>query len=119
MDSRSILLDTFRPNNAQLITAVDMQELINSIYDEKVGIDQVIDNLSSDDSTAVLSAYQGKVLNSMITLLNVSVTGNTADTLTNTTSISNLSGGITTTFNTSTEVITVTNGIITNIVPLV
>lgn len=118
MDSRSILLDTFRDNNAQLITAADMRELINSVYDEKIAVEDIVDNLASDDGTKVLSAYQGKILNSMITLMQVSITSNTSASDTNTTAIAELAGGITTTFDTATDTITVTNGIITNILPL-
>ena len=119
MDSRDILLDTFRDNNAQLITANDMREFINAIYDEKVAVNDIVDNLASDDTNKVLSAYQGKVLNADLTLTKVSVADNTAAVALNTQSLAGLTGGITTTFDTGREIVTVTNGIITNIIPSV
>ena len=118
MDSRNILLDTFRDNNAQLITAADMRELINAIYDEKVSIEDVIDNLLSIEADLPLSANQGRILKVLIDSLQISLDANIAKTNTNETAISELSGGLTTTFNTTTHTITLTNGIVTSITPL-
>lgn len=116
MDSRDILLDTFRDNNAQLITAADMRELINALYDEKVSIEDVIDNLLSIETGMPLSANQGRVLKVLIDALQIALDGHTASIAQNTADLSALSGGITTTFLIADgRTVTVTNGIITNI----
>lgn len=132
MDSRTVLLDTFRDNNAQLITAADMREYINAVYDEKVSTEIVIDNLMSIVSSEVLSANQGRILKVLIDSLQITVDSNTSAINTNsldiesnlvkidanTLALDSLANGITTSFVTATDTINVTNGVITSIVPL-
>lgn len=118
-DSQSILLDTFRDNNAQLITAADLREFVNAAYAELIKVEKIIDNLNSDDKAAVLSAYQGKILNSTITLLQVTIDANTAKADANALALVDLAGGVTGDFVTATDTISVTNGVITNITPII
>lgn len=115
-DSRQILLDTFADNNAQQITAADLRQFVNSVYDEKVAITDIIDNLVTITTDQALSANQGKVLNDAILVLQGLIMTNVADITTNSNNIASLGGGIDTTFLTgSNTLVTVTNGIITNI----
>ena len=123
-DSRLILLDTFRDNNAQLITAADMRELINAVYGEKVSLEDVIDNLLSISTTQTLSSNQGRVLklttDTLQTTLNaqaVEITNVKSDVIDIQSDLVNLSGGVSGTFTSADgKAITVTNGIITSIV---
>lgn len=120
MDSRLSLLDTFRDNNSQAITAADMRTLINSIYDEKISIEVIIDNLLSIDATKILSANQGRILKELIDslsdTLSPQVTQNADDISTISSLVSPLSSGASGTFVSSDgKTITVTSGVITDI----
>jgi len=66
-DSRDILLDLFPDNGAFEISAADLRTFVNTVYDEKVGTNKVIDNTNSNSATDVLSANQGKLLSERIT----------------------------------------------------
>jgi hypothetical protein len=61
--SKDYLLDLFSPNNTQEITASDLQEYVNILYDEFVHKNYVVDNLNSVSPENPLSANQGKILN--------------------------------------------------------
>ncbi len=117
-DSKDILLTTFADNQVQGITAADMREFVTAVYTEKISVEDIIDNLASIDATAVLSAAQGTIINNLISVLQAEVDINTAQVVINSDDLVDLSGGITGTFNTATDTVTVTNGIITNIVAL-
>ena len=112
--SQDILLDTFRDNSAQLITAADMRELINAVYGEKVNVEDVIDNLLSTSLTQPLSAEQGRVLKVYIVLLGIYTDANTVSSAANASTLTGLAGGITTTLDLTTATsLTITNGVIT------
>jgi len=115
--SQEILLDTFRDNNSMLISAADMRELINALYAENVSIEAIIDNLLSIEATEVLSANQGRILKVLIDALQMTINSHTQSINSNTTALANLSGGITTAFQIPDgRTVTVTNGVITNLV---
>ena len=117
MSSQEILLDTFRDNNAQLISAADMRELINALYAENVSIEAVIDNLLSIEATEVLSANQGRILKVLIDALQITLDSHTATLASHTESLVGLANGITTSFLLADgRTVTVTNGVITNLV---
>lgn len=107
-NSQQILLDSFAEGQVGTITAADMRTFVNAMYAENALLDDIIDNLLSTENKKTLSAAQGKVLNDLITDLQIEVTANTDA----------IAAGTTGSFNTSTETITVVNGIITDIVAI-
>ena len=61
-NSKDILLDTFKDNKAQEITAADMREFVNAIYHEMALVDDIVDNTQSTDVDKAFSAKQGHLL---------------------------------------------------------
>ena len=68
-DSRQIILDLFPDNAAQEITAGDIRQFIQAIYQEKISIYDIIDDLQTADGTKPLSANMGLELADRITPL--------------------------------------------------
>lgn len=79
MNSKDILLETFRDNNANLITANDLREFVNAVYNEMVLVENIVDNFNSSSSTSVLSANRGQILDQRLNAIEPQVTVNTSD----------------------------------------
>ena len=79
MNSKDILLETFRDNNANLITANDLREFVNAVYNEMVLVENIVDNFNSSSSTSVLSANRGQILDQRLNSIEPQVTVNTSD----------------------------------------
>jgi hypothetical protein len=63
---KSNLLNVFRDNNTQAITAASMRLMVDCVYENFIEVNKIIDNLQTYDSTLVLSANQGAILNDLI-----------------------------------------------------
>jgi hypothetical protein len=64
--SKANLLNEFRDNNVQAITAESMRLFVNCVYDNFTPIESIVDNLSSYVSNQPLSANQGARLNDRV-----------------------------------------------------
>jgi len=70
---RSALLEEFKDNNTQEITAASMRLFVNCVYDNFIDLSKVIDNVITYDPKMTLSANQGAILNDKIEGLTVAV----------------------------------------------
>jgi hypothetical protein len=64
--SKENLLNEFRDNNVQAITAESMRLFVSCVYDGFLGLDAVIDNVDTYTPNQALSANQGALLNDAI-----------------------------------------------------
>ena len=65
-NSKDYILSLFPDNVNNEITAADLRIFVNSIFDEKVDVTSIQDNLVSTDRDKPLSANQGRVLDEKI-----------------------------------------------------
>jgi hypothetical protein len=69
--SKENMLNEFRDNDVQAITAESMRLLVNCVYDNFLTLDAVIDNIETYTPNQALSANQGALLNDSIEENNV------------------------------------------------
>jgi hypothetical protein len=74
---RISLLEEFKDQNTQQITAASMRLFVNCVYDNFVDLSKVIDNCITYDPYLALSANQGAVLNDKLNTLSTRVQDNT------------------------------------------
>ena len=67
--SRDYLLNIFRDNATQAITAESMRIYVNCVYDNFVLIEKIVDDLNIYDPLSPLSANQGALLNDRVEVL--------------------------------------------------
>jgi len=71
--SKASLLNEFRDNNTQAITAASMRLMVNCVYDNFLDKENIIDDLNSYFSDKVLSAKQGAILNDKIEQMSLEI----------------------------------------------
>ena len=71
--SKEYILNLFRDNDVQAITAESMRVYVNCVYDNFIAIDSIVDDLNIYDRQSPLSANQGALLNDRVQTLESNV----------------------------------------------
>jgi hypothetical protein len=71
--SKQNLMNIFRDNNTQAITAASMRIMVDCVYDNFLDIQNIIDNLNSYYADKALSAQKGAILNDKIEFVKIDI----------------------------------------------